>query len=45
MSSPENIEKDKTVADLLIDTTGWWIDILAPTNNELRIISKVKCRN
>ncbi|KAI9339461.1 hypothetical protein BD770DRAFT_222110 [Pilaira anomala] len=41
MSSPESIEKDRTVADLLIDTTGWWIDILAPTNNELRIISKI----
>lgn len=42
MNSPEKDQVDKTVADLLIETSSWWIDILAPTNDEMRAISKVK---
>jgi Mg2+ and Co2+ transporter CorA len=35
-------EKDiKTVADLLVETTSWWVDIFAPSNDEMRAISKV----
>ncbi|KAI7902229.1 uncharacterized protein BX663DRAFT_487023 [Cokeromyces recurvatus] len=32
---------NKTVAELLVETTCWWIDILAPTNDEMRTISKI----
>lgn len=35
-------DQDKLVSDLLVDTTNWWIDVLAPTNEEMRAISKVK---
>ncbi len=31
---------DRTVAGILMDTTNWWIDIYAPTNDEMRTISK-----
>ncbi|KAI9354399.1 hypothetical protein BD770DRAFT_392250 [Pilaira anomala] len=41
MNSPEKDQVDKTVADLLIETSSWWIDILAPTNDEMRAISKI----
>ncbi|GAA5807447.1 hypothetical protein MFLAVUS_000808 [Mucor flavus] len=34
-------DQDKLVSDLLIDTTNWWIDVLAPTNEEMRAISKI----
>ncbi|KAG2232486.1 hypothetical protein INT48_007399 [Thamnidium elegans] len=34
-------EQDKSVSDLLVDTTNWWIDVLAPTNEEMRAISKI----
>lgn len=39
MKSPQN--NQATVADLLIETTSWWIDIFAPSNDEMRAISKV----
>lgn len=42
MNSPEKQVQDTTVADLLVETSSWWIDILAPTNEEMRAISKVK---
>ncbi|CEP17618.1 hypothetical protein [Parasitella parasitica] len=29
------------VADLLTETTSWWIDIFAPSNDEMRVISKI----
>jgi magnesium transporter len=35
-------EKPKMVADLLVETTSWWIDVFAPSNDEMRAISKVK---
>ncbi|KAI8072117.1 hypothetical protein BDF21DRAFT_386916 [Thamnidium elegans] len=38
-------EQDKSVSDLLVDTTNWWIDVLAPTNEEMRAISKVNFRS
>ncbi|KAG2197559.1 hypothetical protein INT47_009557 [Mucor saturninus] len=38
-SSPD--QEFKTVADLLVETTSWWIDVLAPTNDEMRAISKI----
>ncbi|KAG1150617.1 hypothetical protein G6F37_000201 [Rhizopus arrhizus] len=30
---------DRTVAGILMDTTNWWIDIYAPTNDEMRTIN------
>ncbi|KAI9273854.1 hypothetical protein EDC94DRAFT_592944 [Helicostylum pulchrum] len=41
MNSQEKQVQDKTVADLLVETSSWWIDILAPTNEEMRAISKI----
>ncbi|KAI8337861.1 hypothetical protein BD560DRAFT_27126 [Blakeslea trispora] len=38
---PGNEKEVKTVAELLIETTGWWVDIFAPTNEEMRNISKI----
>ncbi|KAI9281025.1 hypothetical protein BY458DRAFT_499355 [Sporodiniella umbellata] len=32
---------DTQVARLLIDTANWWLDILAPTDDEMRQISKI----
>ncbi|KAG1048453.1 hypothetical protein G6F43_009161 [Rhizopus delemar] len=32
-----------TISELLVNTTNWWIDIYAPTNEEMRSISKVFC--
>lgn len=32
----------ETLADILAKTSGWWIDIFAPTNHEMQHISKVK---
>ncbi|KAI8883813.1 cora-domain-containing protein, partial [Backusella circina FSU 941] len=34
-------EKPKTVADMLVETTSWWIDVFAPSNDEMRAISKI----
>lgn len=34
-------DNQDTVADLLMETTSWWIDVLAPSNEEMRAISKV----
>ncbi|KAI8061813.1 uncharacterized protein B0P05DRAFT_516300 [Gilbertella persicaria] len=39
--SPQKGQEAKTVADLLIETTSWWIDIFAPSNEEMRNISKI----
>jgi hypothetical protein len=41
MHSPQKDQQDKTVADLLVETTSWWIDVFAPSNDEMRAISKV----
>ncbi|KAI8645372.1 hypothetical protein BD408DRAFT_411804 [Parasitella parasitica] len=38
-NSPSN--NQTTVADLLMETTSWWIDIFAPSNDEMRFISKI----
>ncbi|CAO3671516.1 unnamed protein product [Rhizopus stolonifer] len=32
---------DSPVASLLTDTANWWIDIFAPTNDEMRMISNI----
>lgn len=34
-------QSDKPVADLLLETNGWWIDIFAPSNEEMRLLSQV----
>lgn len=34
-------DDQETVADLLVETTSWWIDVFAPSNEEMRAISKV----
>ncbi|CAO0789800.1 unnamed protein product [Mucor circinelloides] len=34
-------DDQETVADLLIETTSWWIDVFAPSNEEMRAISKI----
>lgn len=41
MNSPQKDQQDKTVADLLVETTSWWIDVFAPSIDEMRAISKV----
>ncbi|KAG0169794.1 CorA metal ion transporter [Apophysomyces sp. BC1034] len=33
--------KERTVSELLLDTSCWWIDIFAPTNEEMRALSKI----
>jgi Mg2+ and Co2+ transporter CorA len=38
MNSPD---KKITVADLLVETNSWWIDIFAPSNDEMRAISQI----
>jgi magnesium transporter len=43
MKSPQ--DNISTVADLLIETTSWWIDIFAPSNEEMRAISKVNIKH
>ncbi|KAI9481248.1 MAG: hypothetical protein EXX96DRAFT_565960 [Benjaminiella poitrasii] len=40
-SLPEEKGINKSVAELLLETACWWIDILAPTNEEMRTISKI----
>ncbi|KAG0167962.1 CorA metal ion transporter [Apophysomyces sp. BC1034] len=37
----EKIDTRRTIMDLLIDTSGWWVDIFAPTNQEMRALSKI----
>lgn len=39
--SPQKDQEEKTVADLLVETNNWWIDIFAPSNDEMRAISKI----
>jgi Mg2+ and Co2+ transporter CorA len=34
--------KEQSISDLLVNTTGWWIDVFAPTNDEMRNITKVQ---
>ncbi|KAL9559379.1 hypothetical protein MBANPS3_000453 [Mucor bainieri] len=34
-------DDQETVADLLMETTSWWIDVFAPSNDEMRAISKI----
>ncbi|CDH54157.1 cora-domain-containing protein [Lichtheimia corymbifera JMRC:FSU:9682] len=34
-------ESDKPVADLLLETNGWWIDVFAPSNEEMRLLSQI----
>ncbi|CAO3690076.1 unnamed protein product [Rhizopus stolonifer] len=34
-------DEKKTVAELLKETTNWWIDIHSPSNEEMRAISKI----
>ncbi|KAI7855279.1 hypothetical protein BDC45DRAFT_505818 [Circinella umbellata] len=34
-------EQEHTVAEALLDTSGWWIDIFAATNEEMRLLSQV----
>lgn len=34
-------EKSRTVADLVQHTSNWWVDILAPSDAEMRAISKI----
>ncbi|KAI8987145.1 hypothetical protein BDB01DRAFT_784711 [Pilobolus umbonatus] len=41
LRTSSNTENEASVADLLVETTNWWIDILAPTNDEMRAISKI----
>ncbi|KAI8357367.1 hypothetical protein EDC96DRAFT_545870 [Choanephora cucurbitarum] len=41
VQSSSDEKEVKTVADLLIETNGWWVDIFAPTNEEMRNISKI----
>ncbi|KAI8388395.1 uncharacterized protein BYT42DRAFT_559935 [Radiomyces spectabilis] len=31
----------RTVADVLMNTQSWWIDILGPTNQEMKTLSKI----
>ncbi|KAI8098657.1 uncharacterized protein BX664DRAFT_271382 [Halteromyces radiatus] len=36
-----SVTDDETVANLLVKSSCWWIDIFAPTDQEMRIISKI----
>ena len=37
----EKQPQEHTVAEALLKTSGWWIDIFAATNEEMRVLSEV----
>ncbi|KAI8975227.1 hypothetical protein BDF20DRAFT_877509 [Mycotypha africana] len=41
LQTPTGKQQGKTVADLLVQSTSWWIDIFAPSNDEMRTLSKI----
>ncbi|KAL0074589.1 hypothetical protein J3Q64DRAFT_1416854 [Phycomyces blakesleeanus] len=41
MEMPVRTEEEKTVSEVLVETSNWWINMMSPTDDEMRSLGKL----